>query len=94
MTVDGGQAKLFGAAGRARCRESFRAALTFQADAPSVLPTPATHAISAQLKAGETVFQAGELPKTLRVSKIHYEPPKTVCETPFCLDFPAFNGKW
>ena len=27
------------------------------------LPTPATHAILAQLKAGETVHQAGELPK-------------------------------
>ena len=27
-------------------------------------PTPATHAILAQLKAGETVYQAGELPKT------------------------------
>ena len=30
-----------------------------------VEPTPATHAILAQLKAGETVYQAGELPKTL-----------------------------
>ena len=38
----------------------------------SVRPSPATHAILAQLKAGETVHQAGELPKTLRVSKIHY----------------------
>ena len=41
--------------------------------APPVHPSPATHAILAQLKAGETVFQAGELPKTLRVSRIHYE---------------------
>ena len=51
-------------------------------------PTPATHAILAQLKAGETVYQAGELPATLRVSEVHYEPPKTVCnfthsETPY-----------
>ena len=38
-------------------------------------PTPATHVIFAQLKAGETVYQAGELPETLRVSKIHYDPP-------------------
>ena len=53
-----------------------------------VAPSPATHAILAQLKAGETVYQAGELPKTLRVSKIHYEPPKTVCETPFASIFP------
>ena len=30
-----------------------------------VHPSPATHAILAQLKAGETVYQAGELPKTL-----------------------------
>ena len=51
-------------------------------------PTPATHALLAQLKAGETVYQAGELPKTLRVSKIHYEPPKTVCKTPFASIFP------
>ena len=34
-------------------------------------PTPATHAILANLKAGETVYQAGELSKTLRVSKTH-----------------------
>ena len=27
-------------------------------------PTPATHAILTQLKAGDTVHQAGELPKT------------------------------
>ena len=50
--------------------------------------TPATHAILAQLKAGETVHQAGKLPKTLRVSKIHYEPPNTVCKTPFASIFP------
>ena len=37
----------------------------------SVGPSPATHVILAQLKAGETVHQAGELPKTLRVSTIH-----------------------
>ena len=49
----------------------------------AVEPSPATHAILAQLKAGETVYQTGELPKTLRVSKIDYEPPKTVCETTF-----------
>ena len=30
-----------------------------------VPPTPATHAILARLKAGETVHQAGEVPKTL-----------------------------
>ena len=53
-----------------------------------VLPTPATHAILAQLKAGETVYQAGELPKTLRVSQIDYEPPKTVCKTTFASIFP------
>ena len=35
------------------------------------------------LKAGETVHQAGELPKTPRGSKIQYEPLKTVCERPF-----------
>ena len=47
-----------------------------QTEAPcSVLPSPATHAILTVLKAGETVYQAGELPGTLRVSKIHYEPP-------------------
>ena len=40
------------------------------------------------LKAGETVYQVGELPETLRVSKIHYEPPKTVFETPFASIFP------
>ena len=51
-------------------------------------PSPATHAIWAQLKAGETVHQAGELPKTLRVSKIHYEPPNTVMEQPFASIFP------
>ena len=33
-------------------------------------PSPATHAILAQLKAGETVYQADELLKTLRVSKL------------------------
>ena len=37
----------------------------------TVLPSPATHAVLAQLKVGETVYQAGELPKTLRVSKMH-----------------------
>ena len=45
----------------------------------TVVPTPATQDILAQLKAGETVYQADELPQTLRVSKIHYESPKTVC---------------
>ena len=54
----------------------------------TVHPSPATHAISAQLKAGETVYQAGELPETLRVPKIHYEPPKTVCKAPFASIFP------
>ena len=34
------------------------------------------------------MYQAGELPKTLRVSKIHYEAPKTVCDTPFASLFP------
>ena len=33
-------------------------------DAVSVDPTPATHAILTQLKAGDTEHQAGELPKT------------------------------
>ena len=45
-------------------------------------PPQPTRFILAQLKAGETVYQAGELPKvlkTLRLSKIQYEPPKTVC---------------
>ena len=28
-------------------------------------PTPATHAILTRLKAGETVYQTGEVPKTL-----------------------------
>ena len=50
-------------------------------------PQPSDHVL-AQLKAGETVYQAGELPKTLRASKIPYEPPKTVCETPFASIFP------
>ena len=40
------------------------------------------------MKAGETVHQVGELPKTLRVSKIHYEPPQTVCKVPFASIFP------
>ena len=31
----------------------------------AAMPSPATHAILAQLKAGETVYQPGELPKTL-----------------------------
>ena len=39
----------------------------------TVAPSSATHAILTLLKAGETVHQAGELPKTLRVSEIHYE---------------------
>ena len=47
-----------------------------------VYPSPATHAILAQLKAGETVSQTGELPETLRVPKLHYEPPQTVCKIP------------
>ena len=38
----------------------------------AVEPTPATHAILAQVKAGETVHEAGELPKTLKVSKLLY----------------------
>ena len=59
--------------------------------AATALPTPATHAILAQLKAGETVYQAGELPKTLRVSKILYY---TSVLGSFGFDFPAFNGKW
>ena len=54
-----------------------------------VNPTPATHAFLAQLKAGEPLYQAGELPKTLRVSKIHYEPPKTMCKAPFASVFPS-----
>ena len=41
--------------------------------AHTAIPTSATHAILAQLKAGETVHQAGELPKTPRFAKIHYE---------------------
>ena len=49
-----------------------------EADPVLVPPSPATHAILAELKVGETVYQPGELPKTLRVTKIHYEPPKTV----------------
>ena len=57
-------------------------------DAQFVEPTPATDVILAQFKAGETVYQAGELPKTFRGYKIHYEPPKTVCETPFASIFP------
>ena len=32
-----------------------------------VLASPATHAILAQLKAGETVYQTGELTKTLKL---------------------------
>ena len=50
-------------------------------------PQPSDHVL-AQLKAGETVYQAGELPETLRVSKIDYEPPKTVCKTTFASIFP------
>ena len=34
------------------------------------------------------MHQAGELPKTLRVSKIHYEPPQKVCKAPFASIFP------
>ena len=41
-------------------------------------PQPSDHVL-AQWKAGEIVYQAGELPKALRVSKTHYEIPKTVC---------------
>ena len=36
----------------------------------AVLPTPATHAVLAQFKAGETVYQAGELPKTLTTNNL------------------------
>ena len=61
--------------------------------AEKAYPSPATPAILAQLKAGETVYQAGELPKTLRVSKIHYEPPQTVCKAPFASIFPP-SRKW
>ena len=43
-------------------------------------PQPSDHVL-AQLKAGETGYQAGELPETPRVSKIHHEPFKTVCKT-------------
>ena len=50
-----------------------------QAEANPRNPRP----ILAQLRAGEAVYQAGELPKTRRVSKIHCEPPETVCKTPF-----------
>ena len=57
-------------------------------DHAAVMPSPATHAILTVLKAGETVHQAGELPETPRVSKIHYEPPKTVCKRPFASIFP------
>ena len=49
-------------------------------------PQPSDHVL-AQLKAGETVYQTGELPEILRVSEIHYEPPQDT----FCIDFPAFN---
>ena len=45
-------------------RESQAAGRGQRGDA-AVAPTPATHAILAQLKAGETVCQAGERPKTL-----------------------------
>ena len=45
-----------------------------------VQATLATHVMLTQLKAGETVYQAGELPKTIRVSKTHYEIPNTVFE--------------
>ena len=31
-----------------------------------VFPSPATHAILAQLKAGETVYQPGELPEAFK----------------------------
>ena len=34
--------------------------------------TPATHTILAQLKAGETVYQAGEPPKKFKVSNLKY----------------------
>ena len=48
---------------------------------------PRNHAILAQLiKAGETVYQAGELPKTVR--DVHYEPPKTVLKTTSASIFP------
>ena len=59
-------------------------------------PQPRRDHVLAQLKAGETVYQAGELPKTLRVSKIRYEPPETVCETPFVSISPPSmeRGTW
>ena len=34
------------------------------------------------------MYQAGELPKTLRVSKIHYEPSETVCKAHLASIFP------
>ena len=34
------------------------------------------------------MHQAGELPETLRASKIHYEPPQTVCKEHFASIFP------
>ena len=34
------------------------------------------------------MYQAGELPETRRVSKIDYEPPKTVCKTTFASILP------
>ena len=39
----------------------------------AVGPTPATHAILAQLKEGNAVYQVGELLEAFRVSTIRYE---------------------
>ena len=40
--------------------------LALPAEMPRVVdPTPATHAVLAQLKAGETVFEADKLPKAV-----------------------------
>ena len=74
---------LRGGGGRGAAGAAERAARDLGEDQP-----PQPHAILAQLKAGETVYQAGELPKTLRVSKIHYEPPKTVRKTLLASIFP------
>ena len=68
---------------RLEARAHFQTGHPEQAQAPP----PSDHVL-AQLKAGETVYQTGELPETLRVSNIHCEPPKTVYETPFASIFP------
>ena len=60
----------------------------FCALASQVYPSPATRAIFTCLKAGETVYRTGELPKSLKYTAnyrknitTHYEPLKNTLQT-------------